>query len=164
MTKECDAFIRWAVDEGWDIALKPEREWHRDTGVPDRYRNLPAGYVAFLGKVKQCTAPGDKAWFLCTDDYRGVSDTAFQWNEFELLSLEAAEGDQAWQAEITSWWDRHLPVVLSVRDGYAFYALDLSDERGAVVQGTEPEFEETVKVADTLEAFWQLIMTNAITL
>jgi hypothetical protein len=164
MTKECDEFIRWAQDMGWDITLKPESEWHRDVGIPIRYPNLPASYTAFLSKVKQCITPGDKAWFICTDDYRGVSDTAFQWNEFELLSLEAAGPDQAWQADITSWWDHHLPIIMSVHDGYAFYALDLSDKRGAIVQGTEPEFEETVKVADTLEEFWRLIMTNAITL
>lgn len=49
---------------------------------------------------------------------------------------------------------------MSVRDGYSFFAIDLYNEKGAIVEGREPEFEETKKVADDLNAFFDLMMNN----
>ena len=83
-------------------------------------------------------------------------------NEFELLSLEAAMDDESWKSEITRWWDSYLPIVLSVENGYSFYAIDLTNDKGAIVHGYEPEFEEVEKVANTLEEFLELIMSNSI--
>lgn len=112
--------------------------------------------------VKQLISPNEKTWFLCEDEYNNNSDIAFKWNEFELLSLEVAEDDDEWRSEITSWWDKKLPIVMSVNDGYSFYAIDLSNDKGAIVRGYEPEFEEVEKVANTIEDFFELIMLNKI--
>ena len=40
---------------------------------------------------------------------------------------------------------------LSVKDGYAYYAISMKD--GSIVQGTEPEFEECTLVASLLADF-----------
>lgn len=37
---------------------------------------------------------------------------------------------------------------MSVEDGYFFYAIDLTNDKGAIVRGYEPEFEEVEKVAN----------------
>lgn len=81
-----------------------------------------------------------------------------------MISLEAAQNDSEWKTEIISWWDRYLPIVMSVQGGYSFYAIDLSDKKGRIVKGHEPEFEEVKKVADTLSDFFVLIMKNKIKL
>ena len=36
---------------------------------------------------------------LCSRDYAAESDYDFKWNEFEEMSLEAAQGDEDWQSE-----------------------------------------------------------------
>ena len=85
-------------------------------------------------------APDGKAWFLSTNDYFGKSDLAFSWNEFEKISLDSAEGDTEWQQEIIKFLGRYLPVFLSVRNGYSFYAIDTQSLNGTVVYGIAPEF------------------------
>ena len=70
--------------------------------------------------------------------------------------------DPAWEAEIRRFWDRRLPIALSVGDGYAYYALSAED--GAVVYGREPEFEECAAVAASPAEFLEKLRTGAIRL
>ena len=93
---------------------------------------------------------------------RGQTDSAFRWNEWELLSLEAAGDDAAWRAEILAFWDAHLPIVLSVAEGYAYYALSLPD--GAVIQGSEPEFEDCRTAAPSFRDFMGQVLRGEIQL
>lgn len=92
-------------------------------------------------------------WFICENEFNNRSDIAFKWNEYELLSLEAAMDDDSWRAEITTWWNNYMPIVMSVDGGYSFYAIDVTNDKGAIVRGYEPEFEEVEKVSNTLEEF-----------
>jgi hypothetical protein len=48
------------------------------------------------------------------------------------MSLDSAEGDTEWKQEITKFWDRYLPIVLSVRDGYSYYATDTHNENNSI--------------------------------
>ncbi|WFB55819.1 hypothetical protein [Paenibacillus sp. BR1-192] len=52
--------------------------------------------------------------------------------------------------------------MMSVDGGYSFYAIDLTNDIGAIVRGYEPEFEEVDKAAHNLEEFLELIMSNSI--
>lgn len=164
MNIRCNEFMSWATDNGWDIIFKSESELELDNSIISRYNGIPQGYVEFLKVVKQCIAPSEKTWFVCEDEYNNISNIAFKWNEFESLSLEFAENDEAWKTEIVSWWDKHLPIVMSVDDGYYFYAIDLSDNIGSIVQGFEPEFEEVEKIANNIEEFFELIVMGKIEL
>ncbi|WP_434751039.1 SMI1/KNR4 family protein [Paenibacillus amylolyticus] len=155
-------FVTWAESNGWIVTLKSEPGLNLDHRLITRYTNMPPEYTAFLHVVKQCVTPSEQTWFLCEADYNNSSDSEFQWNEFELISLEAAIDDAAWRSEITTWWDHYLPFMVSVHDGYSFYAIDLSNEIGAVVSGEEPEFEEVTQVAEDLHHFLQLIMSGSI--
>ena len=60
------------------------------------------------------------------------------------------------------WWGEKLPIVMSVDGGYSFYAIDLSNNKGTIVKGYEPEFEEVEEVASSIEEFFELIMLNKI--
>ena len=42
------------------------------------------------------------------------------------------------------------------------YAIDLTDDKECIVKGYEPELEEVEKVADRIEEFFDLIVSNEI--
>lgn len=131
--------------------------------ILDRYPRLPDSISAFLCSLRVATNADETAWLLCGSDYAGVSAAAFRWNEFELLALAAAEGDSDWQREIRSFWDRHFPIVLSVKKGYAYFALRLDGpDGGSVVHGYEPEFEETEVVASSFSEFLLAVARGAL--
>ena len=73
------------------------------------------------------------------------------------MSLEAAEGDEVWKKEIKDWWSDKLPFIMSVKSGYSFYAIDLGDNKGAILMGQEPEFEEANVVARDFDDFLEKI-------
>ncbi|WP_020620798.1 SMI1/KNR4 family protein [Paenibacillus daejeonensis] len=152
MTNKRDTFFNWAKENGWTIIENKQSVLHLNEGFRARYKDIPTSYVEFLRTVKQCVAPDELTWFLCEDDYNGRSDSEFTWDAFEQLSLEAAMDDTIWRAEITAWWDQHLPIMMSVDGGYSFYAIELAT--GAIVRGSEPEFEEVDVVAHRLDDFY----------
>ncbi|WP_042169640.1 SMI1/KNR4 family protein [Paenibacillus gorillae] len=163
MHTKINDFIIWANENGWDIAKKSEPQLNLDSSITSRYKTIPNDYLEFLSVVAKCITPNEMTWFICEDEFNNSSDSEFKWNEYELLSLEAAD-DDSWKSEITAWWNNYLPIVMSVDGGYSFYAIDLANDKGAIVRGTEPEFEEAEKVANTLEEFFELMMSNSIEL
>jgi len=162
MKNNIKQFINWAEEKKWDIIEQSKTNLNLDKEVVTRYKEIPNEYMLFMKMVERCVTPNDKTWFICESEFNNKSETAFKWNEFELLSLEAAENDAAWKSDITKWWSNYLPIVMSVDDGYSFYAIDITNEVGTIVRGYEPEFEEVEKVASNLDEFFELIMSNAI--
>lgn len=122
------------------------REMPQSLGT--RYGELPSDYQAFLMRIKTCVHPRKDAWFLGLQDFNGSSGSAFSWDEFEQQSLSTAEDDDPWKGEIKEYWDKVLPIALSVRSGYVYLGLRLEvDHYGTVVLGREPEFEEALPIA-----------------
>ncbi len=160
MIDKIGEFMVWANDNGWDIAKKSGLQLNLDSSIIARYKEIPNEYLEFLSVIEKCVTPNETTWFICENEFNNSSDIEFKWNEYELLSLEAAMEDAVWKSEITAWWDNHLPIVMSVEGGYSFYAIDLTN--GAIVRGYEPEFEEVDKVANNLEEFLGLMMSNSI--
>jgi hypothetical protein len=164
MNNKIDEFMIWADEKGWDLTRKSNFRLNLDGSVTARYKEIPNEYLDFLSAIQQCVSPNEQTWFICEDEFNNDSDAAYQWNEFEMLSLEAAMNDEIWKSDIIAWWDRYLPIVMSVEDGYSFYAIDITGDKGAVVRGYEPEFEEVETVATSFEQFLEFIMSNAIKL
>lgn len=162
MNKGCREFIEWAKMNNWNVLEKNEHSSDLNAEIASRYRKIPIEYLDFLKKVNRLISPNEKSWFLCEDDYNNDSGNDFKWNEFELLSLEAAEDDEQWKSEITSWWNNHFPILISVDGAYAFYAIDLQNDIGAIVKGYEPEFEDVDIVASSIEEFFESIMQDKI--
>jgi hypothetical protein len=156
-----ELMLQRLVAAKWEIV---RTEGARAT-LPDilvaRYPKLPSDYGRFLSSIETCVHPAENSWFLGLQDFEGRSDSAFSWDDLEKQSLEAAEGDEAWQEEIRSYWSEVLPIALSVRSGYAYLGLRLgADELGAIVHGREPEFEETVTVAASFHDLCQAIIEH----
>ncbi|WP_036660999.1 MULTISPECIES: SMI1/KNR4 family protein [unclassified Paenibacillus] len=162
MNDKINEFMIWAEENGWTITKNEDHQLHLAGSLLSRYKEIPNDYLEFLSVVKRCITPDEKTWFLCEDEYNNRSEAEFKWNEFEMLSLEAARDDELWKSEITAWWDSYLPIVMSVDGGYSFYAIDLTNDIGAIVRGYEPEFEEVEQAAHNLEEFLELIMSNSI--
>lgn len=147
-----DRYFSELVRHGWTVS-------NGETGdlsacIKNRFDVLPDNYLRNLSGIRSCTAPDMKQWFLTLADYNGLSESAFTWDEFERLSLDAADDDEDWRAEITHFWDRHFPIFQSVRDGYQFAAIKLDEvDFGKVVLGREPEFEEVDIVAESVSEF-----------
>lgn len=144
-------------NNGWTVSRQNIYPYRLPECVSGRYNDLPAEWVEFFNSVSTCVSPDETAWFLCMDDFNRQGDDVFRWNEFELLSLQAAmdENDTEWQNTIKKFWDNHLPVCLSVKGGYEYYAIRISD--GFIVRGHEPEFEETRDVASSFGKFMEMI-------
>jgi hypothetical protein len=162
MNMEINEFVNWAINEKWNVETRMETDILLPENISKRYLNIPEAYIEFLKRVKSCSTPGDKGWFICLDDYAGTSNSAFRWNEFESISLEAAADDEAWRKEITQFWDYHLPIFFSVHSGYEYFAINLKDSFGAIVTGYEPEFEETEKVVDSFAQFLNAIRSGQV--
>lgn len=115
-------------------------------------------FQTFLDFVSKAESADGSAWFLCASDYENSDNQdGFAWNEFERMSLASADSDDEKQW-IKNWWERHLPVAMSVSGDYTFLAIDL--DNGNIVQGYEPEFEDTVKVAENFEELLKMIVSG----
>jgi hypothetical protein len=139
---------------GWKVEEHSSRKRQFPKTVAARYPKLPPLFVEFLATVSRCEDASQTTWFLCAAEYSGESDAAFRWDEWERMSLEALAGDERGCANVRRFWDSHLPIVQSVGDGYAYFAIRTSaDGFGCVVEGREPEFEEVSVVADSFVEF-----------
>jgi hypothetical protein len=135
--------------KGWhcvENAVQPE--W--PAAINSRYPWVPQDVRDAMVELQEVVSADQTCWLLTARDYAGDSESSFAWNEWERLSMEAAGDDRDWIERIQTFWDQHLPICLSVKDGYAYFALQ---EDGSVVTGREPEFEETTVVAPNYERF-----------
>jgi len=142
---------------GWSVESLSQREPFL-ADVAKRYPGLPDDYKAFTEECGLIASARDTAWLVTTRVVAGRADVAYAWNEWEVQSLDAADGDVDWQQRITQFWDRHFPVLMSVKDGYAYCALDLGTFQ--VVRGEEPEYEATVPIAGSLLELLQLLASG----
>jgi hypothetical protein len=133
-----DEFTRALVAGGWRVVVAPAPQ-RLPGSLSARYPWMPAEWAAWAAGATSATAADEKTWLLTAADFAGTADSAFAWNEWERLSLDAACDDRDEQRRIRQFWDAHLPVLTSVRSGYAFAALERGSLR--VVVGREPEFE-----------------------
>jgi hypothetical protein len=154
MNHECKTLLEKLSAKGWDVRLSAHpRAFPED--VKSRYYWIPAIVQEFFEGTEAVVAPDQKSWFLTSAQLYGVSGWAFSWNQWELDSLEAAGNDLRWQEEIRRFWDRHFPVFMSVKSGYAYFAIRQEDL--AIVWGEEPEYEETTHLADSFATMLAII-------
>lgn len=119
-----------------------------------RYPWIPSDVRSLLETYRTIANQDNTAWFLTGREFAGEAGSAYAWNEWERQSLEAAGGDAKWQQSIRAFWDAHIPIVLTVKSGYGYFAVERS---GTIVRGEEPEYEDVRVVAPTLEEFLRLL-------
>jgi hypothetical protein len=140
--------------KGWIVSERVAQPLRLPPEIAARHPKVPISLADFLGSVSACENASHTEWFLCEADYAGTSGSAFRWDEWERMSLEAAGDDSRLAAHVRAFWDAYLPFMLSVRDGYAYYAVrTVADGFGRVVMGREPEFENASVMAESFEGF-----------
>ena len=158
-----DKFVAFLELNGWKIIKNENRGDISLNEILEKYSGLPAEFVELIEEYKIISSADDTTCFFCINDYNSESEDAFKWNEFENMSLEAAEGDEKWQKEIETWWQDKLPIIISVGGGYSYYAIDTGNG-GKIINGCEPEFEETDIVAENFSDFIDQILNGQIEL
>ncbi|MBD5129309.1 MAG: SMI1/KNR4 family protein [Ruminococcaceae bacterium] len=150
MKKLAEKFTEWAKANGWNVKLA-DKARDLPESVTERYKFIPADWLEFIRCFEVCANGADNVWF----------DTG-EYDEFEQISLEAAEGDEEWTNKIRAFWDNHIPVVISVAGYYHYYAVGV--RTGEVFKGSEPEFEEVEIAAPSFTDFVEYIIGGKIVL
>lgn len=143
-------------EAGWTVELLPVRAPMPDSLVA-RYPWMPAEYRDLAERAASIVSSDERAWILTVEDFAGRSASAFAWNEWERLSLDAADQsrDANWKRRIEDFWNQHLPFLMSVAGDYAYLAFEKS--QCGVVGGHGPDFEETSRVTVSLGEVISLI-------
>ena len=133
---------------GWRCTFAQPTELHPT--ITARYPWLPEDVVGTTRKITKATEEGERTWLLTAADYNGNSDSAFAWNEWEKITLDAAASDMDEITSIKRFWDNHFPVAMSVESDYGYYALK---KDGSIVFGVGPDFEEPEAYASDYLSF-----------
>ena len=152
-------FIDSLLQKGW--LLKPLAETQEDYSSAESKRVLalikatPLNFQTFIQSFKELSSRREDAWFLSYLDYLASNEEGgFSWNEYEQLSIQAAEedGDDEEIAFLSEFWNSYLPFAYSIRNGYSYLAIGVSGiNKGKIIYGREPMFEEFSIEADSFE-------------
>src|SRR5512132_3688196 len=139
---------------GWTI----EESEHPLSRLPDhiraRYPDVPSTVEEFLSALDVCHNGAEDAWMLTPAEFRKTDAEGFRWNEYELMALEAAEGEPDRQSEVRAFWNGHLPIMMAVHSGYDYLAVRLAQPNfGSIVHGFAPEWENASFVSRSFEEF-----------
>ncbi|MCR5607530.1 MAG: SMI1/KNR4 family protein [Lachnospiraceae bacterium] len=157
-----DIFIDYLVKNGWKFTIEYNESVMLNNDFVHKKKLENLSYYLFIKKYKELYNNDATIWFNCIDDYNENTESAFAWNEFELLSLENAL-DNEQHNTIKEWWKKIIPIIISVKDGYyKYYAISIGDNFGKVIMGHEPEFEEVDVIAENFEDFIEKVTKNII--
>ena len=148
-------FLLWAKQNNWNVISCSDMIELPDA-IKSRY-DIPAQWYDFICTLQVCENPKATKWFLTPNDYLPQED-CFQWNEFEMQSLEYGNNE----SDVTSYWNHHLPIFMTVDSEYSYFAINT--ENGNVVIGYEPEYEVPTVVAEDFNSFISKIIFGEIEL
>nr|WP_314593989.1 hypothetical protein [uncultured Porphyromonas sp.] len=151
-------FIELLLQRGWSFSPLTEKQGDDLSSASNRALNLikatPQSFQAFIHSFQELSSSGEDSWFLSYSDYLESNDAGFSWNEYEKLSIQAAEedGDDDEKAFLTEFWNSYLPFAYSLRNGYAYLAIGMfGANKGKIIYGREPMFEEFSVEAESFE-------------
>lgn len=141
------------LQENSNFNIKPNKGEELNVQFTSRYPRIPSDYFTFLNSFSLLMNHSETTWFNSISDFNETNtESDFKWNEFEIMSVDAFEGDGEQQQSIKEFWNKHLPIILSVKDAYAFFAIGVGEENfGKVYFGIEPEFEEVELIANSFD-------------
>jgi len=146
-------FEEWAKKNNWKIT-KQTKDLPSD--ILERYSNIPESWLSFIEGYGSIMNDKENIWFLTVENFYPKSEDEWRYNEFELISLDTADEDEDFISEITNFWNNHIPIIMSVGNGYEYYAIEL--DSGNIVSGFEPEFEEAETIAESFDEFLEMII------
>lgn len=157
MDNKEESLINYLKDTNWKIELN--KDSYKSTLLSKRYESIPKTWKNFINKYSLITNENETTWFICFKDFDD-ENAEFKYNEFELISLESATDNG--KEKIKEFWSNNIPIIMSVKNGYEYYAINI--ESGKIVYGFEPEFEESEIVAESFEDFITKVISGIIIL
>ena len=138
----------WTIEESeHSLALLPDH-------IKARYPAVPPAVEKFLGSLDVCHNAAEDAWMLTPAEFRKTDTEGFRWNEYELMALDAAEGEPDRESEVRAFWDEHLPIMMAVHSDYDYLAVRLAQPNlGSIVHGFAPEWDNPSLVARSFQEF-----------
>lgn len=116
----------------------------------NRYIEIPNEALQIIVSFDEIENSTETVFFLTHSSFEEVLDSAFTYDTFEKLSIESAAAEEQ-RVEILEFWNTHIPFLISLHNGYEYYAVSIKD--GSIVHGCEPEFEAVSVAADSMLAF-----------
>ncbi len=133
----------------------------RLSAVLGRYALGPEAQVwSWITSFDRLIAQDERQWFLSHRDFTNADpESAFRWDEFEQMSLDAAGEDQAWRDAIGRFWRQHLPLYVDVRSGYRTLLARIEQgECIGIYDSLEPAFEEVSLFAESIDEMHRRIV------
>ena len=124
--------------------------------LPDPLHTASDMLIRWASSFSLLSSSDETVWFLSRDEYSAGSEGAFSWDECEQVSLQSAMTARE-SAAVRGFWQRHTPILLSVRSGYEYLAVR---DDGRVVHGAEPDFEEASVVCSDFEFLLERIASR----
>lgn len=153
-----EKFKDWARQSGWTIECA-DTSMELPEEVTNRYKNIPKQWFEFIINFVDIVNSTDDMWFLTCENFL---DDVWSYNDFENMSLDAANKDEIWSTEIKEFWNNNFTIIMSVGGNYQYFAIELNS--GKVVQGWEPEFESPIVVAESFVEFLEKLIVGDIEL
>jgi hypothetical protein len=160
---EANDFLSKLTLNGWIVNREPINPMNVEINIEalDRIKKSPKEFYDFITSFSSCANKEDTIWFMSYQDYIDDDEIAFPWNEFQNQSIDAANSDDKLLKEITTYWDSHIPFLMSVENGYSYISICISHENyGKIFMGREPEYEESSCIAENflsfLESFFEI--------
>lgn len=153
MDNSIHSFIKILIDGGWNYIPSKESVSRKEFNNI-RLNESPSYFKEFVSSFELLSNKLDTAWFTSFNDYvSNNSENSFSWNEFEMNSLEYAENDDE-KKDITFFWEKTLPFMTSVKDGYSYIAIVIKGKDfGKIVYGQEPIYEDIVHICNSFQDF-----------
>lgn len=156
---DTDSLLATLLRCDWNVVRRKLHEDLLPLELQKRYSRLPTEIECFLAELELCHNSNNTVWFLTRDNYYPTSAGRFRWNEHELMSFDAADGNKEERIRIRAFWDRHFPFMFAVHSDYDYLAVDLSPETyGHIVHGYMPEPEQISLVAHSFAEFVELFV------
>ena len=146
-------FIEQLCNKGWNIKTVDISNLVINSSAKGRVTKTIEEYKEFLKIFSLCSNREDNIWFLSYQDFSKNDENSFSWNEFECQSIDSAL-DEEMLSDIKSFWDKHLPILMSVKNGYSYVAIGIGEfNNGKIFYGTEPEYEDVAIIANSFYEF-----------
>jgi hypothetical protein len=131
---------------GWRVELRAPASPLLPAHLAKRYAWLDREVIAFFAQLQTCCSGDETAWFLTAAGFDREAP-GFRWNEYELMGVEFAEGDESLRRAIHAFWDDHFPIAMAVHSDHDYLAIRKED--GAVVHGFAPDWTDPDVVASS---------------
>lgn len=149
-------FINGLIEYNWRFEKSQmKRDIISEDIVKEKLSKCPGPFLEFVEYFDLLANAEDNIWLISIKDYfKEDNEEGFSWNELELQSLEYS--DEQEKKDVTEFWSNHLPFMMSVKNDYSYVAIALNGEdKGQIVTGSAPEYEDTVTLANSLEGFFE---------